>query len=107
MTSLLGKALALAPTRTPVPFIGRAGSVLQSFMHKEDPEALMRAYGQVGTLFAIVEALFTYALIPQPEPKLTEQYLATLKSEQERSSATRLIQEYAQPRVLTFRTKSL
>ena len=53
------------------------------------------------------EALLTYGLIPQPEPKLMEQYLATLKSEQERSAATKLIQEYAQPRVLTFRTKSL
>jgi len=60
-----------------------------------------------GASSATVEALLTYALIPQPEPKLAEQYLATLKSEQERSSATRLIQEYAQPRVLTFRTKSL
>lgn len=56
---------------------------------------------------ATVEALLTYALIPQPESKLAEQYLATLKSEQERSAATKLIQEYAQPRVLTFRTKSL
>jgi len=60
-----------------------------------------------GASPATVEALLTYALIPQPESTLMEKYLATLKSEQERSTATKLIQEYAQPRVLTFRTKSL
>ena len=60
-----------------------------------------------GASSATVEALLTYALIPQPESSLMEKYLATLKSEQERSTATKLIQEYAQPRVLTFRTKSL
>jgi len=60
-----------------------------------------------GASSATVEALLTYALIPQPESSLMEKYLATLKSEQERSAATKLIQEYAQPRVLTFRTKSL
>lgn len=60
-----------------------------------------------GASSATVEALLTYALIPQPESTLMEKYLATLKSEPERSTATKLIQEYAQPRVLTFRTKSL
>jgi nitrate/TMAO reductase-like tetraheme cytochrome c subunit len=54
-----------------------------------------------------VEALLTYALIPDPDPDLKARYLATLKGEKEREEAARLIQEYAQPRVLTFRTRAL
>ncbi|MBI4401035.1 MAG: hypothetical protein HY581_05340 [Nitrospirae bacterium] len=60
-----------------------------------------------GATPATIEALLTYALIPEPEPKLKEGYLTTLSTEQERAAAVKLIQEYAQPRVLTFRTKSL
>jgi len=60
-----------------------------------------------GAVPASVEALLTYALIPEPEPGLKERYLATLASEQDRAKAAKLIQEYAQARVLTFRTKSL
>jgi len=55
---------------------------------------------------AIVEALLSYALIPDPAPALKERYLATLP-EKDRETAANLIREYAQPRVLTFRTKSL
>lgn len=55
----------------------------------------------------LVEALLTYALIPNPEPALRDRYLATLPGEKEREAAKQLIQEYAQPRVLTFRTKAL
>ncbi|MGH7251786.1 MAG: multiheme c-type cytochrome [Nitrospiraceae bacterium] len=56
---------------------------------------------------ASVEALLTYALIPEPDPKLKEKYLAALKTDKERAEANKLIQEYALPRVLTFRTKTL
>jgi hypothetical protein len=54
-----------------------------------------------------VDALLTYALIPEPDAALRDRYLATLKSDKERTEAVRLIQEYSQPRVLTFRTKAL
>ncbi|WP_447979624.1 multiheme c-type cytochrome [Candidatus Nitrospira bockiana] len=54
-----------------------------------------------------VEALLTYALIPQPDSQLQAAYLATLPSDKEREAAIKLIEEYTQPRVLTFRTKQL
>ncbi|MGH7255705.1 MAG: multiheme c-type cytochrome [Nitrospirales bacterium] len=55
----------------------------------------------------LLEALLTYSLIPEPSPKLKERYFATLGSDKEREAADKLINEYTQPRVLTFRTKSL
>jgi len=60
-----------------------------------------------GSSPATLEALLTYALIPNPEPALKERYLATLATDKDRETALKLIQEYAQPRVLTFRTKVL
>ena len=60
-----------------------------------------------GTTPSTVEALLTYSLIPNPDPALKEQYLSTLTSERERKQAVELIKEYAQERVLTFRTKAL
>jgi hypothetical protein len=60
-----------------------------------------------GAVPAIIEAILTYALIPEPSPALREKYLATLPDEKARTEALKLLQEYAQPRVLTFRTKSL
>jgi hypothetical protein len=54
-----------------------------------------------------IEALLTYALIPAPTPELQSKYLATLPNGKDRETATTLIREYSQPRVLTFRTKSL
>jgi hypothetical protein len=51
--------------------------------------------------------MLTYSLIPEPSPALQEKYLATLAGEKERADAVQLIQEYSQPRVLTFRTKAL
>jgi hypothetical protein len=60
-----------------------------------------------GSSPVAVEALLTYALIPDPETDLKEKYLTTLKTEQEREAADKLIREYVQPRVLTFRTKAL
>ena len=60
-----------------------------------------------GETPASVEALLTYALIPQPSPALKSKYLATLPNDKDREAAAKLIEEYAQPRVLTFRTKTL
>jgi hypothetical protein len=60
-----------------------------------------------GAAPATVEALLTYALIPEPTPALKERYLAALTTDQERTTAIKLIQEYTQPRLLTFRTKAL
>lgn len=56
---------------------------------------------------AIVEALLTYALIPEPDQALLDRYLATLKSDAERDAARKLIHEYTQPRVLTFRSRTM
>jgi hypothetical protein len=60
-----------------------------------------------GAAPATVEALLTYALIPEPAPALKERYLASLTTDQDRATASKLIQEYTQPRLLTFRTKAL
>jgi hypothetical protein len=60
-----------------------------------------------GSSPATMEALLTYALIPEPDPALKERYLKSLPNEQDRTTAANLIQEYAQPRLLTFRTKAL
>jgi nitrate/TMAO reductase-like tetraheme cytochrome c subunit len=60
-----------------------------------------------GVAPANLEAMLTYALVPEPSPALQERYLATLAGEKERTDATKLIKEYSQPRVLTFRTKTL
>ena len=56
---------------------------------------------------AIIEALLTYSLIPEPDARLKARYLATLESDEDREEATTLIQEYAQERVLTFRSMTL
>ena len=59
-----------------------------------------------GASPAVIEALLTYALIPEPGPALNERYLATLATERARNEASKIIAEYAQERVLTFRTKT-
>ena len=59
-----------------------------------------------GSAPAIIEALLTYSLIPEPDGELKTRYLATLKTDAERQTATKLIDEYALPRVLTFRTRA-
>jgi nitrate/TMAO reductase-like tetraheme cytochrome c subunit len=56
---------------------------------------------------ASIDAILTYALIPEPSPGLQEKYLATLPDDKARAEAVKLLQEYSQPRVLTFRTKAL
>ena len=60
-----------------------------------------------GTAAATVEAVLSYALIPTPEPALREKYLATLGSDKERDEAKKILNEYQQPRVLTYRAKTL
>lgn len=56
---------------------------------------------------ATIEVVLNYALIPQPEVELKAKYLATLAGDQERAAAKQVIEEYAQPRMLTYRSKSL
>lgn len=60
-----------------------------------------------GSQAATVEAVLNYALIPAPDPKLKEQYLASLPTDKERQEAKKIIDEYTQPRMLTYRAKSL
>jgi hypothetical protein len=54
-----------------------------------------------------IEATLSYALIPEPSAELKGRYFASLKTDQERDTATKLIQEYTLPRLLTFRSKTL
>ena len=61
----------------------------------------------VGTSAATVEAVLSYALIPTPEPALREKYLAWLSSDIERDEAKKILNEYQQPRMLTYRAKTL
>lgn len=60
-----------------------------------------------GASAATIEVVLTYALIPDPEPALEERYLATLPDEATKTAAKKIIDEYAQPRVLTYRAKAL
>jgi nitrate/TMAO reductase-like tetraheme cytochrome c subunit len=64
-------------------------------------------FALVGGEAAGVEAVLSYTLIPEPEAVLKDKYLATLKSDEERATAKKILEEYTQPRVLTFRAKSL
>lgn len=54
-----------------------------------------------------LDVLLTYSLIPKPEPALLDAYLKTLPTDADREKATKLIANYAEPRILTFRTKPL
>ena len=56
---------------------------------------------------ANIEVVLSYALIPEPEAEFKAKYLATLANEQERATAKKVIEEYIQPRLLTYRVKSL
>ena len=60
-----------------------------------------------GSTPASVEAVLSYALIPTPEPALRDKYLATLKNDKERDEAKHVLDEYQQPRLLTYRIKTL
>jgi hypothetical protein len=54
-----------------------------------------------------VEAVLSYSLIPTAEPALRDKYLATLKDDKERETAKKILDEYTQPRMLTYRAKTL
>ena len=60
-----------------------------------------------GATPATVEAVLSYALIPTPDAGLKEKYLSTLKSDKERDTAKKILDDYTQPRVLTYRAKTL
>lgn len=60
-----------------------------------------------GASAASIEAVLNYSLIPVPEPALRDKYLATLPGDKERESAKMILDEYTQPRVLTYRAKTL
>ena len=60
-----------------------------------------------GSTAVSIEAVLNYALIPTPDPALKEKYLATLATDKERESAKKIFDEYTQPRLLTYRAKTL
>ena len=60
-----------------------------------------------GDMPSYVEAVLSYALIPEPDSELLDRYLATLGSDQEKAKAKEIITNYAAQRLLTFRTKAL
>ena len=55
----------------------------------------------------VLEAALSYALIPVPTVGLKDAYLATLPTDKDREKADAIIQDYATPRLLTFRTMNL
>jgi hypothetical protein len=55
----------------------------------------------------VLEAVLSYALIPEPTPGLKDSYLATLPTDKDREKAETIIKDYAAPRLLTFRTMNL
>lgn len=56
---------------------------------------------------ALIEAVLSYGLIPSPTPELKDKYMATLGGDKEREAATKILDEYTQPRMLTYRAKNL
>jgi len=60
-----------------------------------------------GLSSVIVEAVLSYALIPEPTPELQERYLSTLASDKEREAAKKIIKDYSSQRLITFRTTTL
>ena len=60
-----------------------------------------------GSEPANIEVVLSYTLFPEPQPELKTKYLETLAHEQERAAAKQVIEEYTQPRMLTYRSKSL
>ena len=60
-----------------------------------------------GAKGLVLEAIVSYALIPEPTPELKSAYLATLPDEKDREMAEAIIKDYTAPRLLTFRTMDL
>ena len=94
----LWSALREDPTRPD------SGSVHQGRQYEPSAVCLFNADGVDP---ASVEVVLSYALIPEPEAELGSKYLATLDNDQEREVAKQVIEEYIQPRILTYRVKSL
>ena len=55
----------------------------------------------------VLEAVLSYALIPEPTQELQDSYLATLPTDKDREKAEAIIKDYSAPRLLTFRTMNL
>ncbi len=62
---------------------------------------------QPGAKGLVLEAALSYALIPEPTVELKDAYLATLPTDKDREKADAILQDYATPRLLTFRTMNL
>ena len=60
-----------------------------------------------GSSSVQIEAVLSYALIPEPSQELKERYLSTLSTDKERQAAEKIIKDYSSQRLLTFRTKNL
>ncbi len=60
-----------------------------------------------GSTASLVEVVLNYALIPTPDQALKAKYLATLGGEKDRESAKKILDEYTQPRILTYRAQNL
>lgn len=60
-----------------------------------------------GSTAVSLEAVLSYALIPTPDQALKEKYLATLGNDKEREEAKKILDEYTQTRMLTYRAKTL
>ena len=104
-----GKVLAEETKRFGLPYdkILR-GPIPDPFIKGGNTRKVPFAYSiPAGSTPASVEAVLSYALIPTPEPTLREKYLATLKNDKERDEAKHVLDEYQQPRLLTYRVKTL
>ena len=55
----------------------------------------------------LLEAVVSYALIPEPTSKLRENFLNSLSTDKERETAEGIIKDYSAPRLLTFRNMTL
>jgi hypothetical protein len=60
-----------------------------------------------GARPARVQAVLTSALLPEAEPTLLKQYLASLPSDHERAEAKRLLTDYAKETLFAFRSRTL
>lgn len=54
-----------------------------------------------------VEAMLSYALIPEPGQEIKDRFLATLTKKRDKKKAQKIIEDYASPRLLTFRIQAL
>ncbi len=60
-----------------------------------------------ATTAASIEVVLNYSLVPTPDQALKEKYLATLTDNKDREAAKKILDEYTQPRMLTYRAKTL